>query len=105
MPEDFPQAWTARTRWLLSHDDLTMDLSAATVALVGQDGVGTPINYVSPKVAVEGDGTTGIVTYDPDATDLTLAKSPLRLRFKVTIGGRDAFFPRAGPIVIKVEKP
>lgn len=103
MPDVFREAWTERIRYLLTHDDQTMDLTGYTVDLVGVDGTGASVNFTA-KVGIV-DAEAGIVYYDPDAADLTLARSPYRLRWKTTTGGRSAFFPRAGPLVWNIEKP
>ncbi len=99
------EGWTKRMRFQLSHDDLITDLGANTVTLVGRDGTGALVIIASPKIGIEGDGSTGVVYYDPDATDWTLAKSPLRLRFKFLVDGRYAFFPSDGPMVWVVQNP
>lgn len=105
MPSTFRQGWTERLRFRLEHDDLITDLTDYTLALVGVDGQGTVINYTSPKVGVV-DATGGICFYDPDPTDLTLAKSPIRVRWQLTFtDGRKAFFPNAGPLVWVIENP
>ncbi len=104
MAYPFRQGWTERIRGYLTHDDLLMSLTGYTLALVGTDGTGAAISFTSPKVGVV-DAGTGLVYYDPDITDFTVAKSPIRVRWKVTIAGRDAYFPNHGPIVWLVEYP
>ena len=80
------QAWIAgetlpRTFTLLA-DGEPIDLTSCTVELLLTDVNGAPVPTTGDLAIT--DAAAGEVTYSPDATDLTVAASPLSALFKIT---------------------
>lgn len=99
----FVAGWTERIIYQLTHDNVTFDISGMTVALVGENDRGVPVNFTTVGIET---AATSKVYFDPSETDLKAEGSPLRLRWSLTDGsGKTAFFPRAEPLVWTIETP
>lgn len=89
------EGWTERIRQQLFADGVAQNLTGATVALVAYSRTGTLLT-LSGTAGVE-TAATGIVYFDPASTDLKASNSPLLVRWRVTIGGKVAYFPSHAP--------
>lgn len=96
------EGWTDRLALQLSEDGVALDGTGLTVSaldLVDCDGT---------VVTTTGDfgwltQASGTVYYDPDAADLTAAKSPYRLRVKLTDGDSQVrWYPNGAPDTLVV---
>lgn len=87
------EGWTERIRYRLYADGVSPSLSGATVALIAHSRQGVALTMAGTAGVV--DAGTAEVYYDPAANDFSAANSPLQVRWKVTIGGKVAFFPNA----------
>ncbi len=94
MPATFVEG-TARRVFQLTDNDVPADLAGATVELVLKTRAGVSIDTVGDVEVVE--EAAAQVGYNPDAGDMTVANSPLSARFKVTKGGKVAFYPNGTP--------
>lgn len=93
--------WTGDVLMQLLADGVAVNLTGTTVALVLRDRDGTLVD-TSGDLTVT-DPATGKVTWNPDAADLAVAKTPHRLRFKVTdAGSKIVYFPSGPAILVRV---
>lgn len=100
------EGWTERIRYQLTRNSpaVDMDLTGMTVDLVGNDRANLPLVFAG--TIGSDDPANGIVYLDPALTDLLAAKSPYRVRWKVTDSfGKIAYFPREDPLVWNIEQP
>ena len=110
LTEDLVEGWTAPLDYQLTTKDpvtgveTPFDLSGLSVPVTeAHDSTGTVIALSGTTTVV--DEAQGKVRFTPAAGDLTKAKSPYFVRFKVTdAGGKDAFFPSGFAIEWVVRK-
>lgn len=91
MPDTWVEGETATRVYTLLNNGVAHDLTGATVTLEARDKNGTDV-AIAGTVAIAS-AAAGTVTYSPHSSDLTVARSPLRVHFKVTLAGKDAYFP------------
>lgn len=89
------EGWTERIRHQLFADGTAQNLTGATVALVAYSRTGSALTLAG-TAGVE-TAATGIVYFDPATTDFRATDSPLSVRWRVTIGGKVAYFPSHAP--------
>lgn len=95
---------TAPRDFDLTVDDAPFDLTGYTVELVVKDKAGAAVDMAG-DVSIP-TPSAGRVRVTPDAADMTLAKSMLSARFKLTDGGGGiGYFPRGEPMTWKVFAP
>lgn len=99
------EGWTERVTLTLKADGTAVNLTGLTLTdllITGKDG--TQVDTTGDfGVLVAANGT---IFYDPDSSDFVAAKSPYRVRAKVTDGsGKVVFFPNAASDVIVVRGP
>jgi hypothetical protein len=93
MSESFVEGWTAPIDYQLLKNRLPFNGTGMTVSLELRDKSGAVVaetgstNWLDP--------TQSTVRYIPAAADLTFARSPMRVRFKVVNGSEVVFFPRS----------
>jgi hypothetical protein len=86
------EGWTVPLDFQLKDDNVAVNLTGMTVALVLQDNNGVVITPAGTTSIF--DAVTGKVRFSPAAADLVASKSPYTARWKVTDGaGKVAFFP------------
>src|SRR5688500_391693 len=90
--EHFVEGWTAPIDYQLKKNGATFNGAGMTVSLELRDRNGTVVTETGSTAWLT--AATSTVRYTPAATDLTFARSPLRVRFKVVAGSEVAFFPR-----------
>ena len=82
-----------------------IDLTGMTVAIVLKDGRGRTVASSTSGVSVTS-STGGVVQYAPQATDFSAARSPYRVRFKLTDGGGlIVYHPNTDEALITVNTP
>ena len=87
---------TGAVPFQLLENGVAKDLTGATVELLLKKRDGTLVDTAG-DVSVT-NTASGLVSYSPDATDLTYADAPYTGRFKVTDGGGKVFFfPEGNP--------
>lgn len=102
---DLVQGWTERIIVELSADDAVQDLTGMTVQLQAWSR-GRLLTLSGISGALSGSESDGKVYFDPASSDLTAARSPLSIRWKVTDGsGKVAFFPKDEPDIWNVRLP
>mgnify|MGYP001324403865 CR=1 FL=1 len=86
------EGWTQELGpFTLEIDDVAVDLTGWTVALILREKNGTQV--ASPDTRVDNDPTTGDVYWTPDGTEAA-AESPYSLHWQVTDGdGKVVYFP------------
>lgn len=82
---------TSNLDFQLFQAGVVADLSGATVVLILKDKTGATVDTTTDTSLV--DGLTGKVRYIPDAADLVSTKSPYTAHWKITIAGKDTYFP------------
>lgn len=102
---DVVEGWTQELGpFTLLVNGVAVDLTGMTVLLLLFDNVGNPIAYTG-TTRVDATPTTGRVYYTPAASDLSAARGPIDVRWKVTDGaGTVVFFPNAAADQIFVYK-
>lgn len=93
--------WTGPLDFQLLADGAAINLTGMTVDLIltASDGTSIP---TTGDTSVQ-DAALGKVRYTPDATDLLVASSPVKMRWKVTDGaGAVVYHPSARPATIVV---
>lgn len=96
------EGWTGAMDFRLLAGGSAHNLMGQTVSAVGY-------NRLKQTVVLTGDvsiinTTGGTVRLTPDTGDFLEEQSPYELRFKVTDGGEDVFFPSEEPISVKVRR-
>lgn len=98
------EGWTDAVPFTLRADDVAVNLTGLTVVGVFHDNRGAALDTTG-KISVTGT-TAGLVAWAPAAGDALQAKSPYRIRFKVSdIAGAIVYFPNVDPDTITVHKP
>lgn len=104
MEVDWVEGETAPRDFILQEDGAAFNLTGLTVELVLKDKNGSAVDMTG-DVSVP-TPAAGLVRVTPDSTDLTLARSGMFARFKVTDGaGGIGYFPRGEPDVWRVRLP
>lgn len=89
------EGWTAALPFTLDADDVPIDLTGMTVQIVLRDNRGNTIKDTSSGITVTGT-TSGQLEYAPSSVDFLAAKSPYRVRFRVTDAlSKRAYWPSA----------
>jgi hypothetical protein len=98
------EGWTGRLTFQLYDDGAALNGTGLTVTaldLVGNDGVAVTTTADFGWL-VQASGT---VYYDPDAADLTAARSPYKVRYQITDGsGAIVWYPNGAPDTIAVHR-
>jgi len=98
------EGWTERIKYTLTADGATVNLTGMSVTLLLYDVTKTLFSY-SGTSGVD-TASSGIVYFDPAATDLLDANAPYYARWKVTDGaGKVSFFPNSFAEQWTVRKP
>lgn len=92
MPLPFVEGWTAPIDYQLKKNGLAFDATGMAVELELRDCTGTVVTEAGPTVWLN--ALLSQVRYTPNATDLTAARSPMYVRWKVTVGTEIVWFPR-----------
>lgn len=96
------EGWTGNIDFRLLADGSAQNLTGVTVSAVGYDRLKNPVTLTGDVVVLSATG--GTVRLTPDLNDFVEASSPYELRFKVTDGGLDTFFPSEEPISVTVRR-
>ena len=96
------EGWTGNIDFRLLADGSAQNLTGMTVVAVGYDRLRNAVTLIGDVTVLSATG--GTVRLQPDANDFIEAASPYELRFKVTDGGLDTFFPSEEPILVTVRK-
>lgn len=100
-----PMEFTLKLATSSSTSYSPMDLTGLTVAIVLKDGRGRTVNSSTTGVSVVS-STGGTVQYAPTSSDFVAARSPYRVRFKLTDStGRIAYHPNTDESLITVNTP
>jgi hypothetical protein len=94
--EYFVEGWTTPIDYQLKKNDLPFDATGTTVETELRDKNGTVVAEAGSTAWL--DPVLSKVRYTPSAADLTAARSPMKVRFKVTAGGQVAWFPRSSNV-------
>lgn len=91
--ENFVEGWTTPIDYQLKKNGAPFNAAGMTVELILRDK--NKVEIAEGGLTAWSDETQSIVRYTPSATDLTVARSPMRVHWKVTDGaGKVAFFPK-----------
>ena len=89
------EGWTASIDYQLKNDGVPFNATGMTVALELRDRSGAVVTEAGTTNWL--DATQSTVRYTPNAGDLTFARSPMKVRFKVTASGQSVWYPRSEP--------
>jgi hypothetical protein len=92
MSEHFVEGWTVPIDYQLKKNGAAFNGAGMTVSLELRAKDGTVFTEAGSTGWL--DAAQSQVRYTPASTDLTFARSPMRVRFKVVAGTEVAFFPR-----------
>lgn len=96
------EGWTGALPFTLNADGDPVDLTGLTVQLWMKDCDETQIHNSSANVTTTG-STGGEVIFSPSSSQFVAAKTPYKLRFKVTDStGRYVYFPNEEEDTIEV---
>lgn len=98
------EGWTSAVDVQCLADGVPVDLTGTTVALIltGRDGV---LVTLGGSVSIL-DAANGVVRYLPAGTDLLAAKSPYRVRVKVTdVQAKIVYFPSGAGDTLRIYRP
>ena len=103
--EHFVEGWTKRIEYDLKKGVIPATFNAAgmTVETILRDHTGTEVIEGGTTAWV--DQANSRVGFTPLATDLTVARSPMRVRWKVTAGAEVEFFPKGDPEEWVIHQP
>lgn len=88
------EGWTERVKYTLTADGVAVNLTGMTVTLLLYDKDKIPFAYGGSSGIVT--AASGIVYFDPLASDLLDANAPYYARWKVVDGaGKVSFFPNS----------
>lgn len=91
--ESFVEGWTTPIDYQLEKNGAAFNATGMAVELILRDRAGAEVT--EGGTTVWSDAANSIARYSPSATDLTFARSPMRVHWKVTDGaGKVAFFPK-----------
>lgn len=91
--EHFVEGWTTPIDYQLKKNGVPFDATGMTVELILRDKNG--VEVIEGGSTAWSDAPNSIARYSPSATDLTVARSPMRVHWKVVDGaGKVAFFPK-----------
>lgn len=96
------EGWTGAIDFRLLADGTAQNLTGMTVAAVAYDRSRNTVTLTGDCTVQSSTG--GLVRLTPDSGDFLESGSPYDLRFKVTDGGLDVFFPNEEPISVTVRK-
>lgn len=96
------EGWTGSIDFRLLADGSAQNLTGMTVVGVAYDRLRNPVVLTGDLSVLSATG--GRVRLQPDTGDFLESSSPYELRFKVTDGGLDTFFPSEEPISVIVRK-
>lgn len=82
---------------------VALNLTGLTVALLAYDKNDAPLTLTG--TAVIQSASTGQVRFSPAATDLKAENSPLKIRWRITDGGKIRYVPNVEPDTWIVRKP
>lgn len=106
----FPAGWTTRIGYALkkaataSTDPAAFDATGMTLALILRDRDGVIVTHAGTVAWIA--AATSQAGYTPASGDLTVERSPLTARWKVTDGGGAvAYFPKDHPVTWYVDEP
>jgi hypothetical protein len=91
----FVEGWTTPIDYQLKKNGAVFNGTGMTVVLELRDRNGAVVTEAGTTDWL--DATQSTVRYLPAAADLTNARSPIKVRFKVTASGQSAWFPRSEP--------
>lgn len=91
MAEDLVEGWTEPVDATLIADGSPFNGTGVTASLLLRDRLGAEVD-VTGKVAWIS-AAAGTIRYSPAVDDLKESGSPYSARWKVTAGGKDAYFP------------
>jgi|SRR4051812_39005832 hypothetical protein len=94
--EYFVEGWTTPIDYQLKKNGSPFDATGTTVDTELRDKDGNVVTEVGATAWL--DPTVSKVRYTPNAADLTAARSPMKVRFRVTAGGQVAWFPRSSNV-------
>src|SRR3989337_1754637 len=99
------EGWTIPRDFILKVDGAVQDLTGMTITLVAKDKDGTAITF-SGTATIVSPPTDGKVRYSPGAADLTVARSPIAVRWKVRdAASKDQFHPNELEDIWTVHRP
>jgi hypothetical protein len=104
------EGWTEEIGpFVLLANGAPVDLTDAEEVVLQLREVSTPDTFVDTDedVRIDADPTTGRVYYTPDADDFVATRAPYtkyQLRWKLTLDGKDSFFPSGEPDYVNVWK-
>lgn len=87
------EGWTVPRDFILKVDGVIQDLTGLSVSLLAKDKDGTAITFTG-TLAIVSPATQGKIRFSPAATDLTVARSPIAVRWRVRdTSSKDQFHP------------
>lgn len=96
MAHDLIEGWQGRIIDQLVTENGPLPLTGMTVVLLMNDGSGASFAFAG-TAGIE-TAATGRVYFDPASTDITVARGPLAIRWKVIDGSsKPVFFPNTSP--------
>jgi hypothetical protein len=102
--EKLVEGWTDPINQQLLNDGAAVNITGCTIALLLYDKAGVLITLTGTTSIV--DAATGKVRFSPGSSDLTVARSPIKARWRVTdSSSKVSFFPNDPPDVWTVRKP
>jgi hypothetical protein len=102
--QHFTEGWTTPIEYQLKKNGAAFNATGMTVETILTDKDKVEITEVGSTAW--SDAANSIVKYSPAASDLTAARSPMGIRWKVTDGaGKIAFFPQGEPEELVVHRP
>lgn len=92
--------WTAPLDFTLEEEGAAVNLTGCTVTAVLRDKSGVALALTGSVSVVT--PASGLIRWSPAAGDIDAASGPCALRFKVTFGGLDKFYPNGHAIKVNI---
>ncbi len=98
------EGWTGALPFTLNADGVAVDLTGLTVQIVLKDCNNTVVQDSTANLTVSSSGT-GYVSFSPSSSQFLAAKTPYKIRFRVTDAlTKQVYFPNVDEDLIVVNR-